>query len=90
MTVTIEQTHIGFNDGRRIVLEENDRLLNAVAADEWDSAGALIRSARAVFVIGGGRSGLAIQMAAMRLMHLGLRVHVAGEVTAPASTPGMC
>lgn len=88
MTVTVEQTHIGFNDGRRIVLEENDRLLNAVAADEWDGAGALIRSARAVFVIGSGRSGLAIQMAAMRLMHLGLRVHVAGEVTAPALGSG--
>ncbi|RYE39646.1 MAG: SIS domain-containing protein [Hyphomicrobiales bacterium] len=45
-------------------------------------------SARAVFVIGNGRSGLAIQMAAMRLMHLGLRVHVAGEVTAPAIGAG--
>lgn len=39
-------------------------------------------------MIGNGRSGLAIQMAAMRLMHLGLRVHVAGEVTAPAIGAG--
>ena len=37
-----------------------------------------------VFVLGAGRSGLALQMTAMRLMHLGLDVHVVGEVTAPA------
>jgi 6-phospho-3-hexuloisomerase len=88
MTVTVEQTRTRFSDGRRIVLDENERLLNSVAAEQWDRAGALITSARAVFVIGNGRSGLAVQMAAMRLMHLGLRVHVAGEVTAPAIGAG--
>ncbi|MEU2006691.1 6-phospho-3-hexuloisomerase [Rhodococcus sp. NPDC019627] len=88
MTVTVEQTRTRFSDGRRIVLDENERLLNSVAAEQWDRAGSLITSARAVFVIGNGRSGLAIQMAAMRLMHLGLRVHVAGEVTAPAIGAG--
>ena len=41
-----------------------------------------------VFVVGEGRSGLAIQMAAMRLMHLGLEVHVVGEVTAPSIETG--
>ncbi|QTJ67045.1 SIS domain-containing protein [Rhodococcus sp. ZPP] len=88
MTVTVEQTRTRFSDGRRIVLAENERLLNSVAAEQWDRAGSLITSARAVFVIGNGRSGLAVQMAAMRLMHLGLRVHVAGEVTAPAIGTG--
>ena len=88
MTVTVEQTRTRFSDGRRIVLDENERLLNSVAAEQWDRAGSLITTARAVFVIGNGRSGLAIQMAAMRLMHLGLRVHVAGEVTAPAIGAG--
>ena len=88
MTVTVEDTRTRFHDGRRIVLDENARLLNSVAAERWDRAGLLITSARAVFVIGNGRSGLAVQMAAMRLMHLGLRVHVAGEVTAPAIGSG--
>jgi 6-phospho-3-hexuloisomerase len=88
MTVTVEQTRTRFSDGRRIVLDENERLLNSVAAEQWDRASLLITSARAVFVIGNGRSGLAVQMAAMRLMHLGLRVHVAGEVTAPAIGAG--
>ena len=84
MLGTDARTRTRFDDGRRIVLEETDRLLNAVVAEHWDRAGHLITSARTVFVIGNGRSGLAVQMAAMRLMHLGLRVHVAGEVTAPA------
>ncbi|MBC2640699.1 MULTISPECIES: 6-phospho-3-hexuloisomerase [unclassified Rhodococcus (in: high G+C Gram-positive bacteria)] len=88
MTVTVEQTRTRFHDGRRIVLDENARLLNSVAAEQWDRAATVITAARAVFVIGNGRSGLAVQMAAMRLMHLGLRVHVAGEVTAPAIGAG--
>ncbi len=37
-----------------------------------------------VFVAGAGRSGLVLRMAAMRLMHLGLNVHVAGDTTTPA------
>ncbi|CAN5151158.1 6-phospho-3-hexuloisomerase [soil metagenome] len=41
-------------------------------------------SAGRVFVLGAGRSGLALRMTAMRLMHLGLTVHVVGEVTTPA------
>ncbi|GAA1001942.1 6-phospho-3-hexuloisomerase [Subtercola frigoramans] len=44
----------------------------------------LIEGSSRVFVLGAGRSGLALQMTAMRLMHLGLEVHVVGEVTAPA------
>ena len=88
MTVNVAQKRTTFSDARRMVLDENWRLLNSVAAEQWDRAGDLITSARAVFVIGNGRSGLAAQMAAMRLMHLGLRVHVAGEVTAPAIGAG--
>ncbi|MFI7190249.1 6-phospho-3-hexuloisomerase [Nocardia nova] len=88
MTVIADNTHSQFDEARRIVLDENARLLNSVASERWDRAGSLITSARRVFVIGNGRSGLAARMAAMRLMHLGLRVHVVGEVTAPAIGPG--
>lgn len=45
-------------------------------------------TSRRVFVAGAGRSGLALRMAAMRLMHLGLTVHVAGDTTTPAITSG--
>ncbi|AOY73482.1 6-phospho-3-hexuloisomerase [Arthrobacter sp. TES] len=41
-----------------------------------------------IFVAGAGRSGLVLRMAAMRLMHLGLTVHVAGDTTTPAIASG--
>lgn len=47
-----------------------------------------IRDAERIFVAGAGRSGLVLRMAAMRLMHLGLVVHVAGDTTTPAISSG--
>ena len=47
-----------------------------------------VRSADRVFLAGAGRSGLVLRMAAMRLMHLGFTVHVAGDTTTPAITDG--
>jgi 6-phospho-3-hexuloisomerase len=41
-----------------------------------------------VFFVGAGRSGLALEMAAMRVMHLGLTVYVVGEVVTPAIERG--
>ncbi|NLE44480.1 MAG: SIS domain-containing protein [Chloroflexi bacterium] len=46
-----------------------------------------ILAAPRVFVDGQGRSGLQMRGFAMRLMHLGITVHVVGEVTAPAIEP---
>ena len=48
----------------------------------------LLDGAERVFVHGAGRSGLALRMTAMRLMHLGFDVHVVGEVTTPAIERG--
>lgn len=64
------------------------RRLQADAGASLDSAAARLLAARSVFVLGVGRSGLALKMTAMRLMHLGLRVHVVGETTSPAIGPG--
>ncbi|MEE2570609.1 6-phospho-3-hexuloisomerase [Pseudarthrobacter sp. J64] len=47
-----------------------------------------INAAGRIFVAGAGRSGLVLRMAAMRLMHLGLNVHVAGDTTTPAISSG--
>ena len=47
-----------------------------------------LRAADRVFLAGAGRSGLVLRMAAMRLMHLGLTVHVAGDTTTPAISSG--
>jgi len=44
----------------------------------------MIEKANKVYVYGAGRSGLVAQAFAMRLMHLGIKVHVVGEITTPA------
>jgi 6-phospho-3-hexuloisomerase len=73
-----------YSSNRASILDELGRTLAAVSETEIVAAQRKILAAKRVFVTGAGRSGLALKMAAMRLMHLGLDVHVAGEVTAPA------
>lgn len=55
---------------------------------ELDAFATALGDADRVFVHGAGRSGLALKMTAMRLMHLGFTVHVVGDVTTPAITSG--
>ncbi|QGU27969.1 6-phospho-3-hexuloisomerase [Microbacterium oryzae] len=62
--------------------------LSEAPAEELESFLGAVADADRVFVHGAGRSGLALRMVAMRLMHLGLDVHVVGETTAPAIRPG--
>lgn len=47
-----------------------------------------IMVAKQVFVAGAGRSGLLAQAFAMRLLHLGFKVYVTGEVVTPAIASG--
>lgn len=69
------------------LLRAAERTSVAGSAD-LDQLAALLTDAHRVFVLGAGRSGIALRMTAMRLMHLGLDVHVVGDVTAPAITAG--
>ncbi|GAA3688291.1 6-phospho-3-hexuloisomerase [Lentzea roselyniae] len=71
-----------------LVLSENRRALNDVSWRAVTKLVTLISGADRVFVLGEGRSGLAVRMAAMRLMHLGLQVHVVGETTTPPLSRG--
>ncbi|GGG95686.1 6-phospho-3-hexuloisomerase [Silvibacterium dinghuense] len=73
---------------RTLILEELQRCMDAVAETELLEAQRAILHAPRIFTAGAGRSGLALKMVAMRLMHLGLTVHVAGEVTTPAISAG--
>ncbi|KQS10039.1 6-phospho-3-hexuloisomerase [Curtobacterium sp. MCLR17_007] len=78
-------------DALDLVVHELDDLVAGLRdADQAPSERALdlLGSAARVFVHGAGRSGLALRMTAMRLMHLGLQVHVVGEVTTPAIRSG--
>jgi 6-phospho-3-hexuloisomerase len=78
-------------DALELVRTEVDRAVRAVVEtdpDGLDAVADLVSGAGRVFVHGAGRSGLALRMTAMRLMHLGLTVHVVGEVTSPAIGEG--
>jgi 6-phospho-3-hexuloisomerase len=81
-------------DSLSVISTELDGVVEHFATGPVEAAAALeaaaqsLSGARRVFVLGAGRSGLALQMTAMRLMHLGLTVHVVGEVTTPAIASG--
>lgn len=76
-----------YTSNQTLILNELERTLAVVSEAEIDVSQRIILAAKRLFVTGAGRSGLALKMAAMRLMHLGLVVHVVGEVTAPAIGP---
>ncbi|MBX5436446.1 MAG: SIS domain-containing protein [Alicyclobacillaceae bacterium] len=65
------------------LVDELRASLQRVAEDELAALLDHLVSARRVFVYGLGRERLMLQAFAMRLMHLGLTVHVVGDVTAP-------
>jgi len=81
----------GVLDAVQTILAENSTVVAHLAADPaataaLDAMATRLQSADRVFLLGAGRSGLALRMTAMRLMHLGLTVHVVGDVTTPAIT----
>lgn len=65
------------------LMAELDRALNSIKHDELAQFRTLLREAPCIFIAGKGRSGLAMRAFAMRLMHLGLHVHVVDEITTP-------
>ena len=80
-------THATKTDLINTILAEVSTTLSAV--DRWqvtELADALTAATR-VFVTGEGRSGFMAKAFAMRLMHLGLDVHVIGETTTPSVGP---
>lgn len=77
-----------FNYATLAISTEVDRVCKGIQPAAWARAGAMLLKAPAVFTVGTGRSGLALQMAAMRFMHLGLSAHVVGATTAPAIGSG--
>ena len=74
-------------DALHVIAHEDATLVDALAALNplsLERAVGELHSAKSIFVLGAGRSGLALRMTAMRLMHLGLTVHIVGAVTTPA------
>jgi 6-phospho-3-hexuloisomerase len=89
--VNPNKTNHDLHHNLQVILRENQRL-----AEQLDPTAAAIipllqhvrQHANRVFVVGAGRTGLALKSAAMRLMHLGFTVHVVGETTTPAIVAG--
>lgn len=75
-------------EGAELVIRELTRANFDVDWSQWNALPQLLLDAQAIFAAGNGRSGLALRMGAMRLMHLGLDVHVVGETTTPAIGQG--
>ena len=88
MKVTREDNVSTFFGNSGIVLDELQRALAAIDPKQVHQTAETLLKARRVFFLGAGRSGLALKMAAMRMMHLGLSTYVAGEVITPAIAEG--
>lgn len=70
------------------ILDDVSRTLGQVDAGEVEALLTALLSAERVFLAGKGRTGLQMRAFAMRLMHLGLTVHVVDDVTTPAIGAG--
>ncbi len=67
-----------------MVLEELTGAMGQVSAKQCEALLDAICEAKEIFIAGSGRSLLVMRCFAMRLMHLGYKVHVVGETTTPA------
>lgn len=81
-------TSKAFDRNRTLVQNEINAVFERVDPAQVAALVTELRLADRIFVTGAGRSGLVLKMAAMRLMHLGLTVHVVGETTVPAIRAG--
>ncbi|MCE3293652.1 MAG: 3-hexulose-6-phosphate isomerase [Arthrobacter sp.] len=85
---TLADVSRSFDRNRNLVQDEISGVFQSVDPSQVAALVTELRLADRIFVTGAGRSGLVLKMAAMRLMHLGLTVHVVGEITAPAIRSG--
>ena len=78
----------GIKTNLQLILEENLKLEQKIDFNQVAQLIPYLQNSDRIFLIGAGRSGLALRSAAMRLMHFGLTVYVAGETTTPAIREG--
>lgn len=71
-----------------LILQENLLLAEKIDFNQIALLIPYINKAERIFLVAAGRSGFSLRAAAMRLMHFGLTVYVAGETTTPAIRKG--
>lgn len=84
----LEETATTLAQNLSLVNEEIAETVAEIDRKQLAALTAHIGLADRIFVAGGGRSGLVLRMMAMRMMHLGHIVHVAGDTTTPAISSG--
>ncbi|SDX60798.1 6-phospho-3-hexuloisomerase [Arthrobacter sp. cf158] len=87
-TETVGITADGISSNLSLVRDEIAGTVAKLNDDELEALAHQLRQPGRIFVAGAGRSGLVLRMAAMRLMHLGLSVHIVGDTTTPAIASG--
>lgn len=76
--------------GQRLqqVVDELGAMAAQIDGAQLNALADILHQAPAVFFSGQGRSGLMVKALAIRLMHIGLKVYVAGESSTPAIAEG--
>ena len=88
-TVTVNAANAaGLKENLRLILEENQKLADRIDFEQVSLLIPFLQNAERIFLTGAGRSGLSLKSAAMRLMHFGFTVFVAGETSTPAIRKG--
>jgi 6-phospho-3-hexuloisomerase len=78
-----ERATVKFDEMRRQALDEIGLALAGLTDGAAERMADEILRAGTIVCFGLGREGLMVRALCMRLMHLGLRAHVAGDVTTP-------
>jgi 6-phospho-3-hexuloisomerase len=79
---------MNFNESRKIIRRELNDSLNNISEKESGEFLCRLLESRRIFVVGAGRSMLALQAFAQRLRHLGKESYVVGETVTPAIGKG--
>lgn len=85
---SLEETARSLAQNLTLIGNEITETVTGINRHQLASVVSLVEEANRIFVAGAGRSGLVLRMTAMRLMHLGHTVHVAGDTTTPAIASG--
>ena len=75
-------------DNARLILREIDQVLAQVNPAAVDRLLNCLVASKTVITYGLGREGLVMRSFAMRLMHLGVKTAVVGDMTTPPAGPG--
>lgn len=68
----------------KLILEEIKNTLAYIPDKKTNELTKLISSSKKLFIAGAGRTGLMMKAFAIRLMQMGIKVHIVGETTTPA------